>query len=155
MTTDIDDALDKLRRYAHARDRSQDREPRIISITDDMGVALLQALEIDYPKEIARLRETSDRFAVSYAQIITERQAWLDTQAALEAMLEKDDLGPRAARLVAEMLRQAGRYLTGGYGEINEVLIEARKRGWLEPVETTVLSIRLEAEHIEQADPNP
>lgn len=44
-------------------------------------------------------------------------------------------LGQRAARLVADMLQQAGRYLTHGYGEINEVLLEARQRGWLEPIE--------------------
>jgi len=42
-----------------------------------------------------------------------------------------DDLGPRAARLVDQMLRQCARHLTGGFGEINEVLVEARKRGWL------------------------
>jgi hypothetical protein len=46
-----------------------------------------------------------------------------------------DELGARAARLVADMLQQAGRYLTHGYGEINEVLLEARVRGWLEPIE--------------------
>jgi len=47
----------------------------------------------------------------------------------------KDELGARAARLVADMLHQAGKYLTHGYGEINEVLLEARQRGWLEPID--------------------
>jgi predicted nuclease with TOPRIM domain len=43
-----------------------------------------------------------------------------------------EDLGSRAARLVAQMLHEAGRYLTGNFQEINDVLIEARQRKWLE-----------------------
>ena len=44
-------------------------------------------------------------------------------------------LGQRAARLVDFMLGDCAPHLTENFGEINEVLIEARKRGWLETAE--------------------
>jgi hypothetical protein len=72
------------------------------------------------------------------ALVVRLRQASQDALDATEALVrlqEEAALGARAARLVADMLQQAGRYLTHGYGEINEVLVEARQRGWLEPIE--------------------
>lgn len=41
------------------------------------------------------------------------------------------ELGARASRLVASMLAQAAKYLTGDFGEINDVLYQAGRRGWL------------------------
>lgn len=41
------------------------------------------------------------------------------------------ELGARASRLVASMLAQAAKHLTGDFGEINDVLYQAGRRGWL------------------------
>ena len=43
--TYLSDAIDKLRRYGPMRDRSVEREPRTVTITDDEAVAVLEALE--------------------------------------------------------------------------------------------------------------
>jgi hypothetical protein len=48
---DLERVIDKLRRYAWARDRWSDREPRIISITDDDAVVLLRMLPPQLPAE--------------------------------------------------------------------------------------------------------
>jgi hypothetical protein len=39
-------AVDKLQRYAYARDRQADREERTISLTDDEAAALLETLDL-------------------------------------------------------------------------------------------------------------
>lgn len=88
------------------------------------------------------LEETQTRLATKEAWI----EAWItggedafniERAKHIEAVRDMEaaeSLGARAAKLVAMMLQQAGRYLTSGYGEINEVLMEARQRGWLEPI---------------------
>jgi hypothetical protein len=43
-------ALDKLTRYGYARDRSIEREPREVTLTDDEALALLAAMEPDEPE---------------------------------------------------------------------------------------------------------
>lgn len=41
----LSEALDKLRRYAAARNRAADKEPRTIVLSDDEALALLDAIE--------------------------------------------------------------------------------------------------------------
>jgi hypothetical protein len=155
MTVDdntLSAVIDKLRRYAHVRDRSYEREPRIISVTDDEAVTLLEALESrdwwmtarseEISKDLASARQQKDDVVrmLNAAEAELAACGQLLHNANMEALrvgAENEPLevlGARAAKLVAMMLQQAGRYLTGGFGEINEVLVEARKRGWLEPI---------------------
>lgn len=42
--TDYDRAIEKLQRYAYARNRDVDRETRTFSLTDDEAVALLERI---------------------------------------------------------------------------------------------------------------
>jgi len=46
LSDDLLTAVMKLNRYAYARDRTTDREPRTLTITDDEAVALLFALDV-------------------------------------------------------------------------------------------------------------
>ena len=59
-------------------------------------------------------------------EIVVEHTANLD---------DAEDLGKRAAKLVQSMLRDCGKHLSGrvSFGELNDVLYEAQKRGWIEP----------------------
>lgn len=45
--TEYDEAVARLRRYAYARDRAIDTEPRTIEITDDEAAAILAKLDTD------------------------------------------------------------------------------------------------------------
>jgi hypothetical protein len=49
----------------------------------------------------------------------------------IEGVVTDAELGARAAKLVEAMLAQCAQYLTKDYGEINDVLVEAQKRGWV------------------------
>jgi hypothetical protein len=72
------------------------------------------------------------------ALVVRLRQASQDASDAVEALVrlqEEAALGARAAGLLADVFQQTRRYLTHGRDEINEVLEEARQRGWLEPIE--------------------
>ena len=44
MNPDLAEVLDRLRRYAYARHRDTDREPRSIVITDDEAALIVEAL---------------------------------------------------------------------------------------------------------------
>jgi DNA-binding PadR family transcriptional regulator len=41
----FEQALEKLERYAFVRDRTNEHDPRYITLTDDEAVALLEALD--------------------------------------------------------------------------------------------------------------